>query len=435
VFRARQTQVDADESDDRPRHGEAQDERQLHHAWGLVVELACRLPLDVPVDEMLRLAKVVLGLQGAQDGARYKRAVDEYDACLTTYLRESTCKLQRAIDDSIASPQLTWLGTVSFFSRIKPNEISGKGPPCRITYFHNSEKKGGNGFRLPICFEKATGGTKVQFKVSRTDKENEPNAEQGFQDLLNWMKCPPANLVSYFGSSISISCVEYFKRLWSQTVADLTSRDPEALLARVADQFALYVELRDLTEHYVCELKNVRDDKGRQTTLRREYGRAVDLKLETKGLDRRKLKDARDYAIEEIRFHGVRLASSNFLRTICRAGQCDWSNIDKMIEDLEPVDKGWGYEVMLEPLFAIAAAGGRRLNVYFSGLKPTLDDYHKSEERTLCGLVAMALYRENAERFQNHGQFHQMLSLFSRAVMTPLAHIESLAITDHAQGR
>ena len=74
-----------------------------------------------------------------------------------------------------------------------------------------------------------------------------------------------------------------------------------------------------------------------------------------------------------------------------------------MIENMDPVEKGWGYEVMLEPLFAIAAAGGQRLNVYFSGLKPTPGpDYHRSDERTLCGLVAMALTAKTPSGFRTN---------------------------------
>jgi hypothetical protein len=40
----------------------------------------------------------------------------------------------------------------------------------------------------------------------------------------------------------------------------------------------------------------------------------------------------------------------------------------------------------------------------------------------------MALDADTANRFHNQAQFHQMMSLFSSAVMTPLAQIESLAL-------
>ena len=402
-------------------HREDRSDVALGTAFARVVELACRLPQDVPVDQLLSLAKRVLSSRNVP--VDYRDAVRRYDDCVTGYLRDATNRLQAEINRDL---KMTWLGTVSFFSQIRPNELLNDNPPCRITYFHNSERDDQTGdlYQLPIYFEKTrsvSGKLSFEPRASRPGEDSRAEVEKQFQELLNWLKCPPANLVSYLGSSISISCDRYINRLWSH--------DPAEIVDRISEPFQLYTRLRDLTEECVLRLKN-ECDPAKKTAHLIKYKDEVDSALVVASLNLKMLTDARNDAIEEIRFDSVPLRSG-LPRPICRPGGCDWTLINEMIENLQPLEKEWGYEVMLEPLFAIAAAGGWRLNVYFSGLKPTRSDYHKADERTLCGLVAMALNKTNAEHFQHKAQFHQMMNLFSRALMTPLAQIEALAQSDH----
>ena len=196
-------------SDERDAVSRLSKRGELQSLLAEVVELSCRMPLDVPVKRLETLAKEVLNTKDVNLKNDRQR---EYDEIIREFLRKSTGRLQKAIQSHL-DPPLTWLGTVSFFSLIKPNELSVKQePPCRITYFHNNVKEGKTHYRLPIFFERTGDPPKVLFEA-RASKPGE-DVEQRFQDLLSWMKCPPANLVCYLGSSISISRDKYYERLW-----------------------------------------------------------------------------------------------------------------------------------------------------------------------------------------------------------------------------
>jgi hypothetical protein len=366
----------------------------LNYALPHILELCSRLSNDDHTTMILTEAISLIGKgisATPDDEAKYKKVVIEY-------LNDATEQLQRIFDRHKC--HISWVGTISYFSRIIDNPYGPK-RSYRISHFHNTAKdESENPFQIPVFYfyDGPEGDGTFSVRVSKDDDKAE-DLQNSVMHLLNYLHCPPANLVAYFGHSISISCSDYLRRLFGKDYKYGT-KERYAELCRLFD---CYQQLRH---------EGLLDSEAIDRLIIHNYCLPFDLAA---------LRSARMEAITPIRLFPRGMVKR---LTLNRASRCEWPIVDKVVKT-----NGWGFEILLEPLFPIASLGGDRLNVYFAGLRPIETREAYADVETLYGLFAVCLFKSVADELHGQPLFHQIMGLFSDKVMSTLSQIELLAKT------